>query len=104
MHSSLETIERFAASRGCARTRTSSPLAEFSHQLPRAHVVDRVGYLLQLARNRRVIHLGFVDEGRMSSKRRHGTWLHDELSRVAAELLGIDLNSAGVELAKQLGF
>jgi SAM-dependent methyltransferase len=66
-------------------------------------VVDRAEHLLRLARNRRVIHLGFVDEGRMDSKRSRGTWLHDELSEAATELVGIDLNKRGVQHARDLG-
>jgi SAM-dependent methyltransferase len=77
---------------------------EFTHQLPRARVVDRAEYLREIAHARQVIHLGFVDEGRMNSKRAQESWLHEQLSTSASELVGIDSDSDGVALARKLGF
>ena len=59
---------------------------EFTHQLPRARVVDRAEYLREIAHARQVIHLGFVDEGRMNAKREQESWLHEQLSTSASEL------------------
>jgi len=48
-----------------------------------------------IARDKRTIDLGFIDQGRMSAKRAEGTWLHAELKEVARELVGVDLDADG---------
>jgi SAM-dependent methyltransferase len=80
------------------------PTVEFAHRLPDAPLVDRFQYLLHVCREKRVIDLGFVDEGRMTTKRTQRAWLHELLSRSARELVGIDYDDAGVRLAQELGF
>jgi SAM-dependent methyltransferase len=40
----------------------------------------------------------------MTQKRGQGVWLHDELARHTAELVGVDLNAEGVAAASELGF
>jgi SAM-dependent methyltransferase len=82
----------------------TTPLTEFVHRLPDAHLVDRFQYLLGVCRGKRVIDLGFVDEGRMTTKRTQRAWLHELLSRSARELVGIDSDAGGVRLARELGF
>jgi SAM-dependent methyltransferase len=74
------------------------------HRTPRARLVDRLDELLALARGRRVIDLGFVDEGMMLSKLGRGGWLHDLLATSARELVGVDADAAGVAEARGLGF
>lgn len=74
------------------------------HRIPRARLVDRLEELQLLVRGRRVIDLGFVDEGQMDPKRARGRWLHDVLATEAGELVGIDLDAAGVERARVRGF
>jgi SAM-dependent methyltransferase len=81
-----------------------SRIAEFAHELPRTRVVDRMQFLRRITAGRRVIDLGFVDEGRMTVRRDQGAWLHEELSRTARELIGIDVDEGGVTLARELGF
>jgi SAM-dependent methyltransferase len=74
------------------------------HTLARAPVGDRVELLREIARGKRTIDLGFIDQGRMSAKRAEGTWLHAELKEVARELVGIDLDAEGVAQANELGY
>jgi SAM-dependent methyltransferase len=74
------------------------------HRLPRAPVGDRVELLRAIARGKRTIDLGFIDQGRMSTKQAEGTWLHAELKQVARELVGIDLDEDGVAHAGELGY
>jgi SAM-dependent methyltransferase len=74
------------------------------HRLSRAPVGDRVELLRAIARDKRTIDLGFIDQGRMSAKRAEGTWLHAELKEVARELVGIDLDADGVAQANELGY
>lgn len=74
------------------------------HRVPRARLVDRVAELQSLVRDRRVIDLGFVDEGQMDAKRGRGTWLHEVVADAAREAVGVDADDAGVALARALGF
>ena len=70
-----------------------------AHVLPKARVVDRISYLREQARGRRVIHVGFVDTGCRSMQEQAGTWLHGHLDEVATSLVGIDVNEVGVKEA-----
>lgn len=82
----------------------ADPLWPSVHKLPRAHVGARVEIVLGLARDKRVIDLGFVDKGRMALKRERGRWLHGDLQQAARELVGIDFDAEGVVLANELGY
>jgi 2-polyprenyl-3-methyl-5-hydroxy-6-metoxy-1,4-benzoquinol methylase len=74
------------------------------HRVPHARLVDRVTELRRLVRGRRVIDIGFVDEGQLDAKRPRGAWLHEIVAREASEAVGIDADAAGVEQARTLGF
>jgi 2-polyprenyl-3-methyl-5-hydroxy-6-metoxy-1,4-benzoquinol methylase len=74
------------------------------HRTPRARLVDRVDALLELVRDRRVIDIGFADEGMMVAKRAHRTWLHEILAEAARECVGIDADADAVTRAQELGF
>lgn len=73
--------------------------------MPRTRAVERVEYLVELARGRSVIHVGFAggSEGPDAQGER-GPWLHGELARVASRIVGIDLSADGVERAHAAGF
>jgi 2-polyprenyl-3-methyl-5-hydroxy-6-metoxy-1,4-benzoquinol methylase len=77
---------------------------EMVHRLPPAALVDRFEYLCDLARGRRVVHVGFVDAGCQLENVRTGAWLHEHLAATAAELVGIDLDEAGVADARERGY
>ena len=74
------------------------------HRVPRARLVDRLDELRRLTRGRRVIDLGFVDEGQMESKGSRGSWLHAVLAAEARELVGVDADADGVERARAHGY
>ena len=74
------------------------------HRIPRAQLVDRITELRTLVRGRRVIDLGFVDEGQMRAKRGRGAWLHAVVAAEAREAIGVDADEQGVERARELGF
>jgi SAM-dependent methyltransferase len=74
------------------------------HRVPRAQLVDRIAALRELVRGRRVVDLGFVDEGQMGAKRGRGIWLHEVLAVEAISAVGVDADAAGVERARELGF
>jgi 2-polyprenyl-3-methyl-5-hydroxy-6-metoxy-1,4-benzoquinol methylase len=77
---------------------------EMVHRLPRAELVDRFAYLRDLCAGRRVIHVGFVDLGCQELNASSGVWLHEHLAATASELVGIDLDAAGVEDARSRGY
>jgi SAM-dependent methyltransferase len=75
----------------------------FRHPLPREAPVDRHEALLEAARARRVVHVGFVDE-LVERKVAGDVWLHARLAAVAAELVGLDVSERGVAWAREQGF
>jgi SAM-dependent methyltransferase len=68
-----------------------TPLEAISVNRP----VDRVKYIVSACAGRRVLDLGCMDETAWTSKRGRGTWLHEEIARVALRVEGVD-NSAVV--------
>jgi hypothetical protein len=60
-------------------------------RLPRP--VDRIGYIARACTGYRVLDLGAMDETAWQAKRGHGTWLHEEISRVALRVDGFDNSS-----------
>ena len=74
------------------------------HRLPPARLVDRTEYLVDSVRGRRVVHVGFVDSGCWDYHDQFDSWLHAHLDRSATELIGLDLDEAGVQRAVEQGF
>ena len=74
------------------------------HRLPKARVVNRAAWLVERARGRRIIHIGFADSGFNDQHQRDGKWLHAHLADVAAELVGIDIDADGVAAAVSAGY
>ena len=74
------------------------------HHLPKARVVDRIAYLTEAVRDRRAVHVGFVDNGCWSYHEQFDSWLHAHLDRASSGLVGLDLDGAGVEQARGHGF
>jgi 2-polyprenyl-3-methyl-5-hydroxy-6-metoxy-1,4-benzoquinol methylase len=74
------------------------------HRVPRARLVERLDAIRDEVRGKRVIDLGFVDEGQMRAKRGRGTWLHEVVASTADGVVGVDADEHGVELARNLGF
>jgi SAM-dependent methyltransferase len=60
--------------------------------------------LVEFARDRRVVHVGFVDEHRLEAKVGSGTWLHARLAESASSLVGLDVEEEGVRWATEHGF
>lgn len=72
------------------------------HPLPRGAPVDRLDALVDAARGKRVVHVGFVDE-LLERKRAEGVWLHERLASVASALVGLDSSPEGIARARELG-
>jgi SAM-dependent methyltransferase len=73
------------------------------HRLPRGRPVIRHDALVDLARGRSVVHVGFVDE-LAASKLTQGVWLHSRLAGVASSIVGLDMDEDGVSWARREGF
>ena len=73
------------------------------HRLPRGRPVERHEALIEAARGRRVVHVGFVDE-LMASKIAQEVWLHARLAAVASSLVGLDSSEEGVAAARAEGY
>jgi 2-polyprenyl-3-methyl-5-hydroxy-6-metoxy-1,4-benzoquinol methylase len=94
---------------GAARSGITGLPVEFDqsammHRLPRARIVNRLDYLTEAARGKRVIHIGFADAGCAEMQDRHDTWLHARLARVAESLVGLDVDERGVRTAQEDGY
>jgi SAM-dependent methyltransferase len=76
---------------------------EWRQKLPRQGPFDREQMLAEFAAGRRVVHVGFVDEGRMEDKLEHGRWLHERLRETASSLVGLDVSEEGVRWARERG-
>jgi SAM-dependent methyltransferase len=60
--------------------------------------------LVEFARGKRVVHVGFVDEHRLETKLGQSTWLHARLVEASASLVGLDVEEEGVRWATEHGF
>jgi SAM-dependent methyltransferase len=78
--------------------------AEWRRKLPRHGPFEREQMLVEFAKGRRVVHVGFVDERRMEDKLARGRWLHARLDEVASSLVGLDVSEEGVARAREQGF
>ncbi|GIU83434.1 MAG: hypothetical protein KatS3mg008_0209 [Acidimicrobiales bacterium] len=74
------------------------------HRLPPARVVDRIEFILDLCRGKRVVHLGCADHGFRREQLDSGTFLHSRLAEVSRELVGLDLDREGVEEMRSMGW
>ena len=63
-----------------------TPLEKIRIQKP----VDRLSYVSQLCKDRRVLDIGCYDETAIKSKKDNGYWLHGLISKEAKKVIGID--------------
>ncbi len=75
-----------------------------AHRLPRTSIVERIPWLVDQCRDRRVIHVGFADAGFREEQEQAGRWLHPHLADVASSLVGIDTDADGVARARAAGY
>jgi hypothetical protein len=65
--------------------------------------VDRADFLLDLATDRRVLHVGCTNAPYTSSSLHAGSLLHDRLAAVADVLVGVDVDRAGLDQLSEHG-
>jgi SAM-dependent methyltransferase len=75
-----------------------------AHKLPPARLVERFAFLGHEVRGCRVIHVGFTDAGFRAMQDRTDRWLHAHLDQSAKELVGLDVDEAGVRRAGSQGW
>lgn len=80
------------------------PVSSWLQPLPRRAPLDRVDFILDHCRGKRVLHLGFVDEHLLEDKVEAGRWLHAQIAAVAAELKGVDVVADGIDWARNQGY
>jgi predicted TPR repeat methyltransferase len=73
-------------------------------KLPTGRPVDRHDLLVELAENRRVAHVGFVDDRLLTAKLAGGVWLHERIATAAVSLVGLDSSADGVAWARDRGY
>lgn len=67
--------------------------------------LTRLDCLKKLVKDKRVIHFGCVDHlPLIEQRRKSGNWLHEVLSGEAAKVVGIDINSEGIQYMNREGF
>jgi hypothetical protein len=68
--------------------------------------VDRRTFLIDLARGRSVIHVGFAGESRaqVPELASRPTWLHGQLATAARSLVGVDIDPEAVDRARSAGY
>jgi 2-polyprenyl-3-methyl-5-hydroxy-6-metoxy-1,4-benzoquinol methylase len=65
-------------------------------------VIGRKDFLLEKCKNKRVLHLGCVDEGLTEERLESSNLLHTQLLGVAKEVIGIDISEEGLNLLRKL--
>lgn len=83
---------------------SDKPRIDWLHRLPGTPAVDREDTLVEAARGKRVVHVGFVDEHLLETRIATGTWLHGRLGAVADSLVGLDVAAEGVAWARENGY
>ena len=58
---------------------------------------NRKSFAIDFCRGKRVLHVGCVDAGIMESRIQSNNFLHYHLKQVAAKLIGVDIEDAGLE-------
>ena len=60
-------------------------------------IVDRREAMIEWSRDRRVVHLGCVDQHLLDHRHEQGLLLHADIVSVARSTIGVDLDAAGLE-------
>lgn len=58
-----------------------------------ARPVDRIPFVVAACRGRTVLDLGAMDETAFAAKRGRGTWMHEEIAKVATRVVGVDASA-----------
>lgn len=76
---------------------------KFSHKFPEVKTeFGRINFILEKCRNKKVLHLGCVDEGLTLERIRNKSLLHLQLIEIATEVWGVDISEHGIETLKKM--
>jgi len=64
----------------------------------------RYDYIIEMCRDKRVLHLGCVDSGLTGKKIRAGKFLHEKIKSISGELWGVDIDMEGINLLKSMNY
>jgi SAM-dependent methyltransferase len=68
----------------------------FKNYLPSMALCRRNDFLLAISKNKRLLHIGFLDAPITAEKINSGDFLHTKLTNVAASNYGVDINSSAM--------
>jgi len=68
------------------------------------NITDRVTYIVDQCRGKRVLHLGCTDWPWTEERIKSGLLLHPRINEAASFLMGVDADPSGVEAFRKLGF
>ena len=75
---------------------------KFEHNLPtKVKIVDREKYFLEISRDKKILHLGCVDQGLTKDKQKFGTWLHEKLVQISSDIVELDYDKSGIEILQK---
>lgn len=63
-------------------------------------LIDRETFLLDVSKDRNILHLGCADHPYTDESIEKGNWLHSKLSKVASSCVGIDLNTSSINFLR----
>lgn len=76
----------------------------FLHKFPEVKTeLGRVNYILEKCTNKKVLHLGCVDEGLTIERIKNKSLLHLQLRKIAKEVWGVDISEAGIRTLERQG-
>jgi len=77
---------------------------KFLRKISGLQIVNREELLTKYCNGKSVLHLGFVDEGLIADKIISNDWLHAKLHPLCKELWGVDIDEAGIRMARSAGY
>jgi 2-polyprenyl-3-methyl-5-hydroxy-6-metoxy-1,4-benzoquinol methylase len=64
----------------------------------KTNVVDRFSFLKESLSNKKILHIGCADHLNLIDKKRNaGIWIHESLSEISSECIGIDINRKAID-------
>lgn len=96
MNTSVDTHEPLSMPADAMRTTSDEipagwiPAYQPLESIPVARPVDRIDHVRKRCSGATVLDLGAMDETAFGAKRGEGTWLHEEIAKVARQVIGLD--------------
>ena len=72
--------------------------------MKKPQIVNRVEFVADYARGKKVLHLGCIDHDLFEAKERRHVWLHQRLVEVAETTVGLDVLAERIPLLRSKGY